>query len=112
MSSLPEHVNRTPAIRPRSLAVMVPPFIGERVGMLPIRHVEDAAITVLAVLGGPLVWREYETRREALAARAQVLLALQIASRELNTAQRKVVRPVAPASTPSSADASEKEGRP
>jgi len=70
------------------------------------------AATVLAVLGGPLVWREYETRREALAARAQVLLALQIASRELNTVQRKVVRPVAPASTPSRADVSEKEGRP
>lgn len=70
------------------------------------------AATVLAVLGGPLVWREYETRREALAARAQVLLALQIASRELNTAQRKVVRPVAPTSTPSSVAVSDKEGRP
>ena len=33
-------------------------------------------------------------RREALAARAQVVLALQIASRELNSAHRKVVRPV------------------
>lgn len=70
------------------------------------------AATVLAVLAGPLVWREYETRREALAARAQVLLALQIASRELNTVQRKVVRPVAPASAPSDADVSNKEGRP
>jgi hypothetical protein len=70
------------------------------------------AATVLAVLGGPLVWREYETRREALAARAQVLLALQIASRELNTVQRKVVRPVAHASAPPSVDAPDKEGRP
>ncbi|MCZ7537432.1 MAG: hypothetical protein M5T61_16995, partial [Acidimicrobiia bacterium] len=42
MSSLPEHVNRTPAIRPRSLALMVAPFIGERVGRLPMRHVEGS----------------------------------------------------------------------
>lgn len=70
------------------------------------------AATLLAVLAGPLAWREYETRREALAARAQVLLALQIASRELNSAHRKVVRPVVPVSAPSSADASDKEGRP
>ena len=57
MSSLPEHVSRTPAIRPRSFALMVAPFIGERVGRLPIRHVEDAAITVLAAVyqqSGPL----------------------------------------------------------
>jgi hypothetical protein len=36
---------------------MVAPFIGERVGRLPIRHVEDAAITVLAAVyqqSGPL----------------------------------------------------------
>ncbi len=52
------------------------------------------AATILAVLGGPLAWREYQVRREALAARAQVLLALQIASRELDSAQRRVVRPV------------------
>ena len=70
------------------------------------------AATVLAVLGGPLVWREYEARHEALAARAQVLLALQIASRELNSAHRKVVRPLAPAPVPSSPAASDKEGRP
>jgi hypothetical protein len=70
------------------------------------------AATVLAVLAGPLAWREYDTRRDALAARAQVLLALQIASRELNSAHRKVVRPVAPVSAPSRADASDKEGRP
>lgn len=70
------------------------------------------AATVLAVLAGPLAWREYEARREALAARAQVLLALQIASRELNAAHRKVVRPVAPVSARPSADASDKEGRP
>jgi hypothetical protein len=69
------------------------------------------AATVLAVLAGPLAWREYEARREALAARAQVLLALQIASRELNSAHRKVVRPMAHTAAPSGA-ASEKEGRP
>lgn len=57
MSSLPEHVNRVAAIRPRSFAMAVAPFIGERVGTLPIRHVEDAAITVLAAVyqqSGPL----------------------------------------------------------
>ena len=52
------------------------------------------AATILAVLGGPVMWREYQVRREALAARAQVLLALRIASRELDSAQRRVVRPV------------------
>ncbi|BCS32994.1 hypothetical protein TBR22_A22190 [Luteitalea sp. TBR-22] len=70
------------------------------------------AATVLAVLAGPLAWHEYETRREALAARAQVLLALQIASRELNSAHRKVVRPVSPALAATAAGAPEKEGRP
>jgi negative regulator of sigma E activity len=70
------------------------------------------AATVLAVLAGPLAWREYQTRRDALAARAQVLLALQIASRELNTAHRKVVRPVSPASLMPPAGLSGKEGRP
>lgn len=57
MPSLPEHVTRTQAIRPRSFAMAVAPFIGERVGTLPIRHVEDAAITVLAAVfaqSGPL----------------------------------------------------------
>jgi len=57
MSSLPEHVNRTQVIRTRSLAMAVAPFIGERVGSLPIRHVEDSAITVLAAVyqqSGPL----------------------------------------------------------
>jgi hypothetical protein len=52
-----------------------------------------AAAVIVVVLGGPLAWREYDARRDALAARAQVLLALQIASRELNTVHRKVVRP-------------------
>ena len=70
------------------------------------------AATLLAVLAGPLAWREYEARRDALAARAQVLLALQIASRELNSAHRKVVRPIAAASSPSRADVQDKEGRP
>ena len=57
MRSLPEHVNRTQAIRTRSLAMAVAPFLGERVGSLPARHVEDAAITVLAAVyqqSGPL----------------------------------------------------------
>ena len=66
-----------------------------------------------AVLAGPLAYREYESRREALAARAQVLLALQIASRELNSAHRKVVRPVATTTlAPADAGDSGKEGRP
>ncbi len=57
MSSLPEHVNRVPAIRPRSFALAAAPFLGQRVGSFPIRHVEDAAITVLAAVfqqNGPL----------------------------------------------------------
>jgi hypothetical protein len=57
MPSLPEHVARTPAVRARSFAMAVAPFIGERVGTLPIRHVEDAANTVLAAVfqqSGPL----------------------------------------------------------
>ena len=57
MPSLFEHVNRAPVIRPRSLGMSVAPFIGERVGSFPIRHVEDAAITVLASVfqqSGPL----------------------------------------------------------
>ena len=57
MNSLPEHVRRTQPVRARSLALMVAPFIGGRVGNLPIRHVEDAAITVLAAVysqSGPL----------------------------------------------------------
>lgn len=70
------------------------------------------AATVLAVLAGPLAWREYEARREALAARAQVLLALQIASRQLDSAHRKVVRPVSPASPVPAAGLAGKEGRP
>ena len=70
------------------------------------------AAALLAVVGGPVAWREYEQRREALAARAQVLLALQIASRELNTVHRHVVRPIAnrPGATDSGAPG--KEGRP
>ena len=52
MNSLPEHVRRTQPVRTRSLALMVAPFIGARVGTLPIRHVEDAAITVLAAVFG------------------------------------------------------------
>jgi hypothetical protein len=52
MHSLPEHVRRIAPVRARSLALMVAPFIGGRVGSLPIRHVEDAAITVLAAVAG------------------------------------------------------------
>jgi hypothetical protein len=47
-----------------------------------------------------------------LAARAQVVLALQIASRELNAAHRKVVRPMVTTLAPSRDGVSGKEGRP
>ena len=70
------------------------------------------AAALLAALAGPMAWRTYETRREALAARAQVLLALQIASRQLNSVHRQVVRPSSsplPAVVPGDV---EKEGRP
>jgi hypothetical protein len=70
------------------------------------------AAMIGAVIGGPLTYREYQMRRDALAARAQVVLALQIASRELNSAHRKVVRPVATTLGPSDAGVSGKEGRP
>jgi len=70
------------------------------------------AATLLAVVGGPLVYREYDARREALAARAQVLVALQIASRELNTVHRTVVRPISDRSQPSGLEPSAKEARP
>jgi hypothetical protein len=52
MHSLPEHVRRIAPVRARSLALMVAPFLGGGVGSLPIRHVEDAAITVLAAVAG------------------------------------------------------------
>lgn len=71
-----------------------------------------AAAAVLAVLGGPLAWREYDQRRQALAARAQVLLALQIASRELNAVHRRVVRPTAIRLEPQRSEVLGKEGRP
>lgn len=70
------------------------------------------AAMLAAVLIGPLAFREYESRREALAARAQVVLALQIASRELNAAHRKVVRPMVTTLAPSRDGVSGKEGRP
>jgi len=57
MPSLPDHVARTRPVQARSFALAVAPFIGERVGTFPIRHVEDAAITVLAAVfqqNGPL----------------------------------------------------------
>ncbi|AMY09913.1 hypothetical protein LuPra_03140 [Luteitalea pratensis] len=71
------------------------------------------AALVSAVLASPLAYREYESRREAIAARAQVLLALQIVSRELNSAHRKVVRPVVTTTlAPADAGDSGKVGRP
>jgi len=70
------------------------------------------AATLLAVIGGPLVYREYDARREALAARAQVLVALQIASRELNTVHRTVVRPISDRSQPTRLEPSAKDARP
>lgn len=51
------------------------------------------AAAVAGVALGTYGYQQYEDRREALHARAQVLLALQIASRELNVAHRVVVRP-------------------
>lgn len=81
---------------------------------VPRRHLSRwmaVAATILAVLAGPFAYREYEARREALAARAQVVLALQIVSRELNSAHRKVVRPVETTLAPVGAGVSGKEGR-
>ena len=69
------------------------------------------AATLLAVLGGPLAWREYDQRRQAFAARQQVLLALQIASRELNSVHRRVVRPTVIRLEPQRSEALDKEGR-
>jgi hypothetical protein len=71
-----------------------------------------AAAALLAVLGGPLAWREYDQRRQGFAARAQVLLALQIASRELNSVHRRVVRPTAIRLEPQRSEVLGKEGRP
>ena len=51
------------------------------------------AAAVAGVVLGTYGYQQYEQRRDAIAARAQVLLALQIASRELNTVQRVIVRP-------------------
>lgn len=87
---------------------------GPAVSPRPARRVSRwmaIAATVLAVLAGPLAYREYETRREALAARAKVVLALQIASRELNSAHRKVVRPMVTAPAPVGGGASGRDGR-
>jgi hypothetical protein len=49
-----------------------------------------AAVLLLAV--GGYGYRQYEERRDALAARSQVLLALQITSRALETVHRQVVQ--------------------
>ena len=69
------------------------------------------AAAMVAVLGGPFAWREYDQRRQAFAARSQVLLALQIASRELNSVHRRVVRPTT-IRLESSGSGASKEGRP
>ncbi len=50
MPSLRDHLLRTPYVQPRSFASTVAPFIGERAGSVPTRHVEDAALTVLAAV--------------------------------------------------------------
>ena len=57
MISLPEHLRRIEAVRPRSIAATVAPYLGARTGTLPNRTVEEAALTVLAAVlqhGGPL----------------------------------------------------------
>ena len=79
----------------------------------PSRLVRWSAIAaaLVAVLGGPFAWREYDQRRQAFAARSQVLLALQIASRELNSVHRRVVRPTT-IRVESSGSGASKEGRP
>jgi hypothetical protein len=48
MSSLPEHVRRIEAIRPRSIGAAVTPYLGPRAGTIPARYVEEAALTILA----------------------------------------------------------------
>lgn len=51
------------------------------------------AAAVAAIAAGTYGYQQYEQRRDAIAARAQVLLGLQIASRELNAVQRVVLQP-------------------
>lgn len=58
------------------------------------------AAAVAAIAAGTYAYQEYEQRREALAVRAQVLLGLQIASRELNAVQRAIVQPDTEADAP------------
>lgn len=58
------------------------------------------AAAVAGVALGTYGYQQYEQRREAIAARAQVLLALHIASRELNAVQRVVVQPADQERTP------------
>lgn len=50
------------------------------------------AAAVLLLAAGGFGYRQYEQRRDALAARSQVLLALQITSRALETVHRQVVQ--------------------
>jgi hypothetical protein len=63
MSSLRDHLARTPEIRPRAFGSFVAPFIGERASDLPPRYVEEAALTVLAA-----VFRQSGPIREQLVA--------------------------------------------
>jgi hypothetical protein len=49
------------------------------------------AAAALLIAGATYGYREYEQRRDAQAARSQVLLALEITSRALETVQRQVV---------------------
>lgn len=50
------------------------------------------AAAAAGIAAGTYGYQQYEQRREVMMARAQVLLALQIASRELNVVHRVVVR--------------------
>ena len=57
MPSLHEYLERTREIRPRPFGLMIAPFVGERAGTFPPRHVEEAAVTVLAAVfqqSGPI----------------------------------------------------------
>ena len=72
MSSLPDQLRRIEPVQARSVASVVSTFLMHRAGPVPARHLEDAALTVLAAAyrqSGP--WREQlqteRTRFERLA---------------------------------------------
>ncbi len=48
MNSIPEHVRRLEAVRPRSITSAVTQHLGPRAGTIPARYVEEAALTILA----------------------------------------------------------------